>query len=78
MRLHWFAGCFDRLLFADHPTRGVVFMKQTQKSPLLAPYGSVAFLPMVAKVGAPKVESTEKLPVATEQRTVVRRQAEKR
>lgn len=53
-------------------------MKQTQKSPLLAPYGSVAFLPMVAKVGAPKVESTEKLPVATEQRTVVRRQAEKR
>lgn len=78
MRLHSFAGCFDRPLFADHPTRGVVFMKQTPKSPLLAPYGSAAFLPMVAKVGMDKIESAGALPAPQQARKVVRRQAAKR
>lgn len=53
-------------------------MKQTPKSPLLAPYGSAAFLPMVAKVGIAKVESAPNLPARQAARTVVRRQAAKR
>ncbi len=47
-------------------------MKQTKKTPQLAPYGSVAFLSVAAKVGDAKVGAKVKN-VSQEARKVVRR-----
>jgi hypothetical protein len=48
-------------------------MQQQKKIPVLAPYGSMAFLPVTAKVGL-KVSASRGTP-ATVQRKLVRRNA---
>lgn len=50
-------------------------MQQQQTIPTLAPYGSLAFLPMATKVGVSKGPGVNRSTSAMDQRKVVRRKS---